>query len=210
MPRPDQSFFLAHFTKNGRNYTPNNHKNHLTIEEMSAFDRLISILEERTIKASVLPWSKKPAVCFTECPWGSLLRHANRYSSYGIGFTKKLIYSKNGNPVIYANPHLYKKQEWDDETLAFITPFVPSYAPDTVKNVAPFNGKAIDYTHEREWRITKDLKFQYRNVAFVILRSVKDLESIPNNIINEIGVEKFIFMDTYKKIEELWPTHIME
>lgn len=210
MPRPDQSFFLAHFTKNGKDFDSSNLKESPTISEMSAFDRLISILSEKSIKASALPWTNKPAVCFTECPWGSLLRHAEQYSCYGIGFTKKLVYSRGGNPVIYANPKLFHSQKWDDEAYTFVTPFVPRYAPDSIKNIDPFNGKAIDYSHEREWRTPRDFGFQYVYVAFVILKSVRDLQRIPESIINEIGLEKFIFMDTYKKIEELWPTHIMD
>lgn len=88
MPRPDQSFFLAHFTKAGRAYDPLNHPESPTIDQMSAFERLISILQQKKIAAANLPWTNKPAVCFTECPWSSLLRHADRYSPYGIGFSK--------------------------------------------------------------------------------------------------------------------------
>lgn len=62
---------------------------HEEISEMSAFERLIGILENKKIGAFELPWTGKKAVCFTECPWGSLLRHAKAYSPYGIGFTKK-------------------------------------------------------------------------------------------------------------------------
>ena len=43
MPRPDQSFFLAHFTKDGKEFDSNNPKDNPTINEMSAFDRLIAI-----------------------------------------------------------------------------------------------------------------------------------------------------------------------
>ena len=68
----------------------------------------------------------------------------------------------------------------------------------------------MDYTHEREWRVPRDFSFQYSHIKFVVLKSVSDLNNFPENIIEEIGIEKFIFMDTYKKIEELWPTHVME
>ena len=200
MSRPDQSFYLAHFTKGGERDS----------EQASALENLVKILSEKRIRAFQLPWTNKAAVCFTECPWGSLLRHAERYSPYGIGFKKGSIYACGGNPVIYANPNLFKSQSWGEEAYPFLTPFVPLYAPDYIKNLAPFNGKAIDYTHEREWRIPKDFSFQYKSISFVILKSVVDLELIPAEIKNEIGIEKFIFMDTYKKIEELWPTHIME
>lgn len=209
MPRPDQSFYLAHFTKDGREFRGNEVDNP-TMDQMSARQRLINILTQKEILAANLNWVNKKAVCFTECPWGSLLRHAEKYSSYGIGFTKKLIYSRNGNPVLYVNPTLFRGQHWDQTVYPFLNPFVPSYASDAVKNQPPFNGRPVDYTHEREWRVTRDFKFQYKYICFVILNSVKDLEVVPDNIVNEIGYEKFVFMDTYRKIEELWPTHLME
>lgn len=207
MPRPDQSLYLAHFTKDGKNYDSENHPNNPSIDQMSAFERLVSILNQKKISASNLPWTNRPAVCFTEYPWGSLLRHADRYSPYGIGFSKKLIYSRKGNPVIYANPDLFHSQKWSDDVYPFVTPFVPAYASNTVKNRF---GKIVDFTHEREWRIPRDFGFQYTHIQFVVLKSVTDLQKFPSNLIEEIGIEKFVFMDTYKKIEELWPTHVME
>lgn len=209
MARPDQSFFLAHFTKDGRNYDGSDEP-HTEVSEMSAFERLISILEARKIQAFELPWTNKKAVCFTECPWGSLLRHAKAYSPYGIGFTKKLVYSRKGNPVIYANPEMFRSEKWDESVYPFVTPFLPTYAPDTVKRQRPFNGKAVDYTHEREWRVAKDFPFQYSYISFVVLNSYTEMERIPADIVDAIGKEKFLFMDTYKKIEELWPTHLMD
>lgn len=210
MPRPDQSQFLAHFTKDGSEFIAGNLSQNPSIAEMSALQRLIHILEDRQINATNMNWTDEKAVCFTECPWGSLLRHAAVYSPYGIGFTKRLIYSRKGNPVIYANPSMFKAQNWTKEVRPFLTPFVPSYAPNSIKQQAPFNGKYIDYTHEREWRVTKDFKFTYPNVQFVILDKVSDLQEIPDSIINEVGVEKFLFMDAYRRIEELWPTHMMD
>lgn len=209
MTRPDQSFFLAHFTKDGKAYDGSDGP-HDNVSEMSALEKLISILKAKKITAFELPWTNRKAVCFTECPWGSLLRHAKSYSPYGIGFTKKLVYSRKGNPVIYANPDLFQKEKWDETVYPYVTPFVPTYAPDTVKNQKPFYGKAVDYTHEREWRVAKDFPFQYSYVAFVVLNTYTEMEQIPADIVDAIGKDKFIFMDTYRKIEELWPTHLME
>ena len=211
--RPDQSVFLAHFTKDGKDYNPGEDLSSLSsipLSKMSALEKLISILKEKKIRASKVAWTDQSVVCFTECPWSSLLRHAKAYSPYGIGFTKKLVYSRHGNPVFYVNPALYKKENWDASVYPFVTPFVPSFAADRVKNQKPFNGKAVDYSHEREWRVAKNFTFQYTYLRFVILDKYQDLECIPEEIRNEIGLDKFIFMDTYRKIEELWPTHIME
>lgn len=210
MPRPDQSFYLAHFTKDGKDFDSAIKRTNPTIDQMSAMERLIHILQEKRINATKMNWTNKPAVCFTECPWGSLLRHANNYSSYGIGFSKRLIYSRGGNPVIYANPNMFDAQTWDEKVFPFVTPFVPSYAPESIIRRPPFRGKAVDYTHEREWRVAKDFPFQYSYVMFVILDKISDLQLMPQEIVAEIGIEKFLFMDTYKKIEELWPTHLMD
>lgn len=210
MPRPDQSIFLAHFTKNGHEYQPGLEIDEPTLAQMSALDRLVKILQEKKINATNMNWTDQRAVCFTECPWGSLLRHAENYSSYGIGFSKKLVFSRGGNPVIYANPHMFESQHWDEKVYPFVTPFVPAYAPQTVKNRRPFNGRIVDYSHEREWRVPKNFGFQYSYIKFIVLGSVSDLTKIPEEIVSEIGVEKFLFMDMYKKIEELWPTHLMK
>lgn len=211
--RPDQSNYLAHFTKNGKEFNLDEDVSHLDsvpVNKMSARDKLVAILKERKIRSSKVPWTNQSVVCFTECPWSSLLRHAQAYSPYGIGFTKKLVYSRKGNPVFYVNPYIYQKEDWDADVYPFVTPFVPLYASDNIKKQQPFNGKSIDYSHEREWRVVKDFPFQYQNIRFVILDNIQDLEYIPEDIKNAIGLDKFVFMDTYRKIEELWPTHIME
>lgn len=210
MPRPDQSLFLAHFTKDGPEYQSDNLVQEPSISEMSALQRLVHILETKQINATNMNWTNEKAVCFTECPWGSLLRHAEVYSPYGIGFSKRLIFSRKGNPVIYANPAMFNAQVWSEEVRPFLTPFVPRYASKTVKRQAPFCGRYVDYTHEREWRVTSDFGFRYNYVKFVILDKVSDLREIPADIVDQIGIEKFLFMDVYRKIEELWPTHMMD
>lgn len=210
MPKPDQSLYLAHFTKDAKCYSSEGDSKGSDIDKMSALERLVSMLSDRTIKASTMPWNNRLAVCFTECPWGSLLRHAKQYSPYGIGFHKRVVYRKKGNPVIYANPDLFHSQEWSEKAYTFVTPFVPTYAPQEMKNARPFNGKPVDFSHEREWRVPEDFEFQNSDVCFVILKSVIDLKAVPDDLIHELGIEKFIFMDTYEKIEELWPTHVMD
>ena len=49
-----------------------------------------------------------------------MTNHANNYSPYGIGFTKKYIYERGGNPVFYVRPEIFSKQEWDALILIFI------------------------------------------------------------------------------------------
>ena len=57
-------------------------------EEISA-----TIPDGVKINASKMPWTGCRAVCFTECPWSSLIDHTEKYSSYGIGFEKSFIFT---------------------------------------------------------------------------------------------------------------------
>ncbi len=190
--RPDQSGYLAHFSSGE-----------------AAYNNLVSILTEKTIRARELPWTKKPAVCFTECPWSSLLAHATHYSPFGIGFTKPHVFAAGGGPAYYVRADHFAKQTWDSHVYAFVTPFWPKYRPTKLKGKEILEGKNIDYAHEREWRVPHDFTFEYDKVEFVILNTYEDMAKFPKELKDQIGRDKFIFMEMYKKIEELWPTHII-
>lgn len=189
--RPDQSNYLAHFTKGE-----------------SALGNLISILNDGAIRASELPWTGKPAVCFTECPWSSLLGHADNYSPYAVGFSKPHVFAAGGGPAYYVRADHFKKQVWADHVHAFVTPFWPGYRPPSLKGADYLGGKNIDYAHEREWRVPHNFSFSLETVQFVILDSYQDMAQFPKDLKDQIGREKFILMDNYRKIEELWPTHL--
>ena len=189
---PQDSKYLAHFTKG-----------------VNAYDNLVSILQDRIIRAGNLPWTNRPAVCFTECPWSSLLNHARNYSPYGIGFGKHHVFSAGGGPAHYVRADLFEAQEWADEVYPFVTPFWPSYRPRRLRSEAYLNGMTIDYTHEREWRIPHDFAFDIHRLSFVILDTYEDMARFPRDLKDAIGRNNFILMDVYRKIEELWPTHII-
>jgi len=176
---------------------------------MSAKDRLIKILREKKIIASTMPWTNKKAVCFTECPWSSLLVHAQSYSPFGLGFRKEYVYSMHGGPVYYIRPDHYKRQlekgGFDEQVWPFITPFSPPYRPKYLKDEW---GRDVDYTHEREWRVPHEFPFEYNNVQFVILPDYKVMAEFPPEFKDAIGRENFILLDNYKRIEEFWPVHI--
>src|SRR5581483_7250810 len=113
MPRPDFSEYVVHFTKSARPFglaragaprVPG-----LTeIGALSAYERLVAMLQQGVIRATNMPWTDKPCVCFTECVWGSLLDHALRYSHYGIGFHKKALFAAGGGPAIYMRQDLFR------------------------------------------------------------------------------------------------------
>jgi len=190
--RSDQSQYLAHFAKG--------HK---------AYDNILSILNERQIRAGTLSWTKLPVVCFTECPWPSLIQHAEHYSPYGIGFTKPHIFAAGGGPSYYVRADHFLKQEWTNHVMAFTTPFWPEYRPNTLRSKEYLGGKTVDYSHEREWRVPHNFQFDYSDVAFVVLKNYEDMARFPKPLKDSIGREKFILVEVYRNIERLWPTHIL-
>ena len=191
--RPDQSAYLAHFTRGD-----------------TAYDSIVSILRDKTIWHGALPWTGRKAVCFTECPWSSLLSHASRYSPYGVGFTKPHVFAAGGGPAYYVRADHFDKQHWESDLFTFVTPFAPAYRPEHLKDGKYLKGKTVDYAHEREWRVPHEFKFEHDQVQFVVLDTYEDMARFPKDLKDAIGRDKFIFMDVYKKIEDLWPTHIID
>lgn len=204
--RPDFSNFLGHFTTNRRPVGKNDPHNPVKDKmNQHALNRLISILQEKKIIASTMPWTGKHAVCLTECPWSSLLDHTKNYSPYGLGFNKQFIFSRNGSPVFYVRADQYEKQQWHEHLKAFVTPFWPAYRPKTINNKKTFT--TCDYTHEREWRVPHDLLFEYRHLEFIVLDKYEDMAKFPKELKDAIGREKFLLMDNYRMVETLWPVH---
>ncbi|MEP0547312.1 MAG: abortive infection system antitoxin AbiGi family protein [Rhodothermales bacterium] len=189
---PGDSNYLAHFTKGG-----------------DACANLVSILQEQVIRAGRLPWTNRPAVCFTECPWSSLLNHARNYSPYGVGFGKHHVFAAGGGPAYYVRADHFNAQRWAEEVYPFITPFWPGYRPDNLRTDDHLGGRTVDYAHEREWRVPHNFTFDRNRTAFVILDTYEDMARFPTDLKDDIGRDNFILMDVYRKIEELWPTHVL-
>lgn len=203
--RPDFSKFLAHFTTGRAPVAKRDGNPALSHEKLSSKERLISILNDKKIVASFMPWTGCHAVCFTECPWSSLIDHTEYYSPYGIGFEKSFIFSRNGSPVYYVRADQYEKQAWHEHLRPFVTPFWPSYRPKSLDKKKAFS--TCDFSHEREWRVPHDLPFEYEHISFIVLKDYSDMAQFPKELKDKIGREKFILMDNYKNIENLWPVH---
>ena len=191
-PQPGHTEYLAHFTSGD-----------------DAYDDLVSILTDGVVIAGTVPWTNQEAVCLTECPWASLLDHARRYSPYAVGFGKHHVFAAGGGPAFYVRPDCFHEQQWDPRVYPFVTPFWPAYRPVKLRDRRYLSGKTVDYSHEREWRVPHDFKFDTGRLSFVILDTYEDMARFPKNLKDEIGREKFILMDIYRTIEELWPTHVM-
>lgn len=193
MHRPDHTTLVAHFTKGP-----------------APLANLESMLRAKKVTAGTLPWTNNPAVCFTECPWSSLIDHADRYSPYALGFTKAHVFAAGGGPAYYVRPDHFKKQQWDPDVMTFTTPFWPAYRGSKLKSDEHLGGKTIDFSFEREWRVPHDFMFEPSKVEFVILNTYEDMAKFPKELKDAIGREKFILMEMYRKIEELWPTHLLQ
>jgi len=217
--RPDFSDYLVHFTKDAVPLGATGSENLASIGKLTAVQRLTKMLSTNTIDATPMPWTSKPAVCFTECTWGSLLDHSKRYSPFGIGFTKAFLFATGGAPAIYLRPdfldwqmsHTQPKQAFDERLWSFVTPFAPTYAPPAKKKLKSWEKfpKGLDFAHEREWRVPHGLTYKYSDVAFVIVNSYEDMAKMPKRPKDRIGRDNFLIMDIYRKIEKLWPVHVV-
>lgn len=206
--RPDISNYLAHFSADRAPIVTDDSDNPTSqFAGMSALERLISILNERRIYASTLPWVNRRAVSFTECPWSSLLDHAQRYSPYAVGFNKPLIFAAGGGPAYYVRADHYSLQNWDARMLTFVTPFWPAYRPRTLRTPDHLHGTTVDYSHEREWRVPHDFTFTLERVEFVVVDTYQDMAQFPRDLKDAIGRQKFLIMDVYRHIESMWPVH---
>jgi len=191
MPGQQDSDYVAHFTK-GEN----------------ALANIKAILTGLQVTANALPWNGRDAVCFTECPWSSLLAHAEQYSSFGIGFSKSHVFAAGGGPAYYVRNDLFAQQQWEGVNYTFVTPYWPSFRP-AAKSGHDKASHPIDYLHEREWRVPHDFTFTLNQVEFVILPDYEAMAQFPALLKDGIGREKFILMDVYRKIEQLWPVHVV-
>lgn len=142
-------------------------------DDDEAFNNFINILEEKNIVGS----TKKrgficggiPAVCLQDAPlsviaenlqYEKILRqeenHKIRYLGFGIRFQKDFIYKQGGRPVIY------------DNTLEAETYLSPNEWWRIVKLNLSNSGKVVDWTHEREWRVPKEIVFQYSQCEIIV------------------------------------------
>ena len=207
MHRPDFSEYLAHFSTDRSPLSKAIDNATVHVKGISAIDRLVAILTSKQILASRMPWNNRDAVCLTECPWGSLLDHARRYSAYGVGFNKAYIFGAGGGPVYYVRADHYNDQAWNSYLHTFVTPFWGHYRPDKMRNNGVLKDKDVDYTHEREWRVPHTLYFEYSHVEFVTLATYEDMAQFPKALKDAIGRDKFLLMENYRNIERLWPIH---
>ena len=157
--RPDISSSMTHWTRASDNKT--------------AFENLINIFNMCTIIASRPETGfikgNQSATCFSEAPVAVMARvfriaesdqHTKRYVNwepYGLSFVKPVIYSYySGRPVIYFSSQEYK----DNIMLKGLEPAL-GWRVFTFDQSWSDSGttEAIDWTHEREWRVPGNVAF---------------------------------------------------
>ena len=203
---PDYSPLLVHFTRDGAKRRmvreediSSQHPLHEYIG-VPAIDRLISILTSKTIHASPMPLMENAsAVCFTECVWDALVAHGNRYSSYGVVFSKRTIFEAGGGPALNIRGDILQNGigSLPQALKAFVVPFDPEGLIQA--------GTIQDWIHEREWRLPGTIKFEYSEVKYVLVESIGDADNIMQTFgtIN-LPPERFIPMEVYRTIREAW------
>lgn len=156
--RPDLTPFLIHLTKNTK-----------IDDDFSAFDNLVSIIKSGEIWASDKKkgFIKGPhrASCFMDVPFMSLKYILNKdtanpvnpkYEPFGIVIAKTYAYNKGARPVLYLS----------DEEINKI-----GISDDELWRVVRFEGietKAINWTHEREWRAKGNFKLPGEPLAALV------------------------------------------
>jgi|ERR1041385_3745422 hypothetical protein len=201
---PDYSPFVVHFAKNGQMVLEGDipEGDPLYIHRgTQAEERLMNILTSRTIYASPMPFLPLPsrAVCFTECIWEGLNRLAEQYSSYGVVFSKRLIFDSGGGPALYLRGDTFNVigNNIPRELHPFIAPFDPE------SRLRP--GVRLDWVHEREWRLPTSLTFTYADIEYVLVESIE----AASRVVHQIGAQhlpesKIIPMEVYRNIKQAW------
>jgi hypothetical protein len=158
--RSDLTTWLVHLTRGTGN------KNRMVI--------LFEILDSCTLKGSTTSSGfiigETPAVCFQDAPlhavtqnilfeqkWRKKFPKAKiRYEPIGIALPKRYVYSQGGRPVIYDSKNKAKQ-------------YLP---PDQYWRIVSFDlsdeTNIIDWSHEREWRVPGDLKFNLDQVTLLL------------------------------------------
>ncbi len=134
--RPDYWEVLVHYTKQ-----PN----------------FLAIMRSERITALATGYFNVPAVCLTEAPVRFSAEFKKRYGPFGIAFKKSDVLRAGGAPAVYLPDSVLTAQYglgFSVELKPFINVLrIPSTAP------AGAIAKRVDYLHDREWRLPKDLAF---------------------------------------------------
>lgn len=139
-------------------------------DEDEAFRNLISILEgKRIIGRKSFSCGETPIVCLQDAPLSAIAENLQyeemlrkeekqkiRYLGFGIRFQKQFIYEQGGRPVIYDNTDAAKKY------------LLPKEWWRIVRLDLSNSEEVVDWTHEREWRVVKEIVFNYSQCEIIV------------------------------------------
>lgn len=152
--RTDETTELVHLTK------PYNGK--------STIEVLFQILIDKELKpddrngyvgSKVCCFQEVPILCIAQNQYFEyqLYREDNndRYRACGIRVAKKMVFESGGLPVIYTKEKrneskIDDEQKWRHARIDFS------------------NENLVDFTHEREWRINHEFKFDYKDISIIL------------------------------------------
>jgi hypothetical protein len=166
--RPDLTPYLIHLTRNTA-----------AIDDHSAFDNLINILQTGEIRGSK---TKKgfikgpnPAACFMDIPFYALKYVLNgensdpsdpRYEAFGVFVSKKRAYKNGCRPVLYlSNAETEQLRIPQDELWR------------VVRFETDVDGGWISWLHEREWRCKGDYPLLSPHTG-VLVGNTTDVEKL--------------------------------
>ncbi len=131
-------------------------------------------------------------VCLTECTIPGLIALSEIYGRFGFVFRKDKIYKLGGRPCAYVDPKHYEVlKKLNNNILSG-----PQFSLYNKLDLESKDGKRLDFTHDREWRIFTDLEFKKCPPEFALcpsnfLEKVKkalpDTHVIPLDILYEWG-----------------------
>lgn len=151
-------------------------------KDLTALQVLIKILYERQVKANNCRTScvkgKQKVVCFQDISLKNVIENIEyekkfrfnkmktfdenfstyRYEPYGIIIPKENVYRHGGTPVIYNSPsnkELFQKLE-------------DIHMEWKVVDLNLSDNNPIDWTHEREWRVPKDIDFNLEDIQIIV------------------------------------------
>ena len=173
----DYSPLLVHFTRDRKLTTANliaDTDPLFPFLNSSGFEKLQNILRTSTIYGSPMPFlfENPRAVCFTEGIWEALVDLSDRYSPYGLVFSKRLIFRKGGGPALYVRGDMLKSSM--GSLPRELGPMIAPFDPEGVL----VKGTTLDWLHEREWRLPEQLEFQDGDLEYLIVDSIVDAETL--------------------------------
>jgi hypothetical protein len=133
----------------------------------SAMDNLLAIIEQGVVRgARRMIRGTRPVVSLFDAPFAelrTLLNRQNRrrYEPFGIAINKRYAFRNGARPVIYlpwreAKELLPPAELWRVVTIEIGTEMAMDRTP------------AVDWTHEREWRVAGDLALESRYFSALV------------------------------------------